>query len=299
MDARGESVRHESGLTGPCIEDPRPRNSAGRFPVASSTAPARAALADEIQVYTDDIDQPGEFGLELHVNTTPRGLRTPDFPGEVTPARGIRLTPELSWGLTRTLEAASTCLTCATRREHTSRARSCASSGCPCSRRSGTGWFGGLNAEYAWIAPELEQSTRALELRPIIGYRGAVAAGGQPRSLAGRWPGPITTASRTSAPRSRSRARSHQASPGRRVLLRAGKVGNFLAHGALAHLPLALDYDRKPWAFNVGIGRGLNDATDRWTLKAIFESLSTKRSALRPVRRPAGPSSAGSARRRP
>lgn len=32
-----------------------------------------------------------------------------------------------------------------------------------------------------------------------------------------------------------------------------------------------MDYDRKPWAFNVGLGRGLNNATDRWTIKAIVE----------------------------
>jgi hypothetical protein len=36
-------------------------------------------------------------------------------------------------------------------------------------------------------------------------------------------------------------------------------------------LSLALDYDRKPWAFNLGIGRGLNDATYRFKLKTIIE----------------------------
>jgi hypothetical protein len=32
-----------------------------------------------------------------------------------------------------------------------------------------------------------------------------------------------------------------------------------------------MDYDRKPWSFNLGIGRGLTTAADRWTIKAIFE----------------------------
>jgi hypothetical protein len=51
-----------------------------------------------------------------------------------------------------------------------------------------------------------------------------------------------------------------------------GKVSNILPHLAQSHtLYFALDYDRKPWAFNVGIGRGLNDATDRRTLKTIIE----------------------------
>src|SRR5438270_128007 len=65
---------------------------------------ALAALPDEIQVYTSDINKKGEFGLELHVNTTPSGRSTPDFPGEIAPAHGWRLTPEFSYGITPALE---------------------------------------------------------------------------------------------------------------------------------------------------------------------------------------------------
>jgi hypothetical protein len=36
-------------------------------------------------------------------------------------------------------------------------------------------------------------------------------------------------------------------------------------------LYVTLDVDRKPWVFNFGVGRGMNGATDRWTLKAIIE----------------------------
>lgn len=66
---------------------------------------AGAALSDEIQVYTDDINKPGERGLELHINTTPSGRNTPDYPGEAVPYHGLRVTPEFSWGLTPTLES--------------------------------------------------------------------------------------------------------------------------------------------------------------------------------------------------
>ncbi|MBV9891545.1 MAG: hypothetical protein JO090_11755 [Rhizobacter sp.] len=67
--------------------------------------PAQAVLIDEIQVYADDINAPGEKGLELHLNTTPSGRSTPDYPGEVVPAHGWRLTPELSLGLAADFEA--------------------------------------------------------------------------------------------------------------------------------------------------------------------------------------------------
>src|ERR1019366_4636367 len=72
---------------------------------ACAVVPARAVMIDEIQVYTDDINKPGEFGLELHVNTTPKGRSTPDFPGEITPWHSLRVTPEFSYGLTKHLEA--------------------------------------------------------------------------------------------------------------------------------------------------------------------------------------------------
>ena len=73
--------------------------------MATAASPCYAALSDEIQVYTDDINVPGRFGLELHVNTTPRGRSVPDYPGEVVPDRGLRITPELSYGLTPSFEA--------------------------------------------------------------------------------------------------------------------------------------------------------------------------------------------------
>ena len=33
---------------------------------------------------------------------------------------------------------------------------------------------------------------------------------------------------------------------------------------------LALDVDSKPWVFSFGVGLGLSNAADRWTVKAIF-----------------------------
>ena len=73
--------------------------------VAMLCGECHAALSDEIQVYADDINVPKEFGLEPHANTTPRGRRIAEYPGEVVPHRGIRLTPEFSYGLTESFEA--------------------------------------------------------------------------------------------------------------------------------------------------------------------------------------------------
>ncbi|MSP97523.1 MAG: hypothetical protein EXR29_09950 [Betaproteobacteria bacterium] len=237
--------------------------------------PARAALGDEIQVYTDEINKPGEFGLELHVNTTPRGRNTPDYPGEVTPAHGIRFTPEFSWGLTRTLEAGVYL-------PYVRDAQGTTHFSGPKLRlkwlplqagEDGTGWFGGLNAEYAWIAPELERSTQALELRPIIGYRSAQWLFAANPILGWAMTGPDRNRKPDFSPAFKiARTLAPGLALGAEYYTELGRVGNFLAHGAQSHtLYLALDYDRKPWAFNVGIGRGLTIATDRWTVKAIFD----------------------------
>ena len=69
-----------------------------------TSKPAISAQQDEIQVYTDDINKRGEFGLEWHLNTTPQGRTTPDYPGEITNHHGFRFTPEFSYGLTSDVE---------------------------------------------------------------------------------------------------------------------------------------------------------------------------------------------------
>jgi len=59
-----------------------------------------AAAPDEIQVYTDDLNAPGEAELEIHTNFVTRGRKTPDYPGERVPYQVLRVTPEFSFGLT-------------------------------------------------------------------------------------------------------------------------------------------------------------------------------------------------------
>ena len=67
-------------------------------------SPAKAALIDEIMVYDGEINQPGQFGLELHLNATPNGSHTQTFNRERVSDQGVRLTPEFAYGLTKTFE---------------------------------------------------------------------------------------------------------------------------------------------------------------------------------------------------
>ncbi len=255
-----------------------PRVHATWFAAAMLACASRAALAalpDEIQVYTNDINRQGEFGLELHVNTTPSGRSTPDFPGEIVPDHGWRVTPEFSYGVTPALEA-GLYLPFA----HGSGGRDRFAG--PKVRmkwmplrvdEQGNGAFAGLNFEYAWVSPVLEQATRALEVRPIAGWRDAHWLVAVNPILGFDFAGPRRGSSPDFSPSLKvARTVAEGVALGAEYYAELGPVNRFLPRAQQPHsIYLALDADRAPWVFNFGIGRGLNRATDRWTVKAIFE----------------------------
>ena len=236
--------------------------------------PVHAAMIDEIQVYTDDINKPGEFGLEMHVNTTPRGRSTPDFPNEITPRHGLRFTPEFSYGLTRSLEAGLYM-------PYARDAQGTTHFAGPKLRlkwlplqtdEGGQGWFAGVNVEYARVAPQFEQSRYALELRPIIGYRTRDWLFAANPILGWDLAGPAHDGKPDFSPSMKvARDIAPGVALGVEYYAELGKINNTLPHAEQSHsLYFALDYEQKSWAFNIGIGRGLTDATDRWTLKTII-----------------------------
>jgi hypothetical protein len=242
---------------------------------ALGSAPALAATQDEIQVYTDDINKPGEFGLELHVNTTPKGRSAPDFPGEVTPHHGLRFTPEFSYGLSRDFEAGLYL-------PYVRDAQGTTLFSGPKLRlkwlplrpeENAQGWFLGANLEYARVAPTLEQSRFSIELRPILGYRGRDWLFAANPILGWDLTGPGHDGKADFSPSVKvARNVAAGVALGVEYYAEMGKTNRILSHVEQAHtIYFALDFDRKPWVFNLGIGRGLTDAADRWTLKAIFE----------------------------
>jgi hypothetical protein len=238
-------------------------------------SPAHAVMIDEIQVYTDDINQPGEFGLELHVNTTPKGRSSPDFPGEITPRHGLRFTPEFSYGLTRSLEA-GLYLPYARDAEGTTHfaGPKLRLKWLPLQPGEGNlGWFAGANVEYGKVAPAFEQSRNSVELRPIIGYRGSEWLFAANPILGWALNGPDHDGKPDFSPSAKvARNLAPGIALGAEYYAELGKVNHLLPHAEQAHtLYLALDYERKPWVFNLGVGRGLTGATDRWTLKTIIE----------------------------
>jgi len=256
-----------------------PGQSCGRLVLAAGLmfvcASARAVLIDEIQVYTDDLRDPGEFGLELHLNTTPSGRSVPDYPGEITPQHGVRLTPEFSYGVAPSVELGFYLPT-----DRNPGAGPYLAGVKPRVKwlplhpaHNEAGWFAGANLELSAVAQRFEQGRYALELRPIIGWRshGWLLAGNP--VLGKELGGPRGAEAPDFAPSMKiGRTVMSGVQLGLEYYADLGPVSGILPAPQQSHaLFLALDFDREPWAFNFGVGHGLNDATDAWTVKFIFE----------------------------
>lgn len=63
------------------------------------------AQSDEIQVYDGGLAPVGVFNLTVHNNFTPRGIKTPSFPGAVTSDKSWNGVPEWAYGVTNWFEA--------------------------------------------------------------------------------------------------------------------------------------------------------------------------------------------------
>jgi hypothetical protein len=59
---------------------------------------------DEIQVYTGEINKPGEFSVTLHNNYTINGPKRPAFIGGIVPDQSLNGVPEYGLGVTPWLE---------------------------------------------------------------------------------------------------------------------------------------------------------------------------------------------------
>jgi len=240
-----------------------------RFLVAAAIfccSHAHGALPDEIQVYTDDVNAPGERGIELHVNTTPSGRSRPDYAGEVTPYHGLRITPELSWGLVPDVDW-GLYLPFVRSGDGTDYFAG------PRFRlkwmplRGKPGYFAGVNVELSFVERRFEEARRTAEIRPIVGYRNdAWLLSFNPivgTDLAGPQKGTLTFAPALKV----ARNVGSRYALGAEYYAELGRLSHFAPSSEQSHiLYFVLDTQK----VNFGVGRGLNGASDRWTLKSII-----------------------------
>ncbi|MEX8506387.1 hypothetical protein [Leptothrix ochracea] len=238
---------------------------------------SQAALQDEVQVYDDSINEIGEFGVELHINTTPSGSATPNYPGEVVSLHGWRLTPEFSWGWTRTVELG---LYVPTVMDAQGSYQFAGLKGrikwLPIQADTALGgWFAGVNFELAHVKPEYDQAKYSTETKLIGGYRGPHSLISTNLNIGTEMEGPNAgqRPEMSFSIKATRALKNHPAfSPGVELYTDLGRVGQAVVdRDQDRRLFLTLDVERKPWEFSFGIGRGLTPVADTWTLKMITE----------------------------
>lgn len=233
-----------------------------------------AGLQDEIQVYTDDINAPGEWGLEMHINTTPKGISQPTYSGEIMNHHGLRLTPEISYGLTKTLEAGLYVPLV-----RGSDGKLYAAGGkvrlkwLPLQAAESGGFFGGINVELSQVKPQFSQSAQSVEMRNIIGWKNSqwlVAVNpifGWDVSPGYTHHSPEFTLSTKVA-----RSVTESVALGFEYYNGRGRINDTLASSLQDKtLFLVMDYEGKPFNFNFGVGKGITSASDTWTIKGIVD----------------------------
>jgi hypothetical protein len=242
--------------------------------------PAEAVDAFEIQVYEGDINRPGHFGLEGHVNYTIDGHRLPSYPGEQPLNHVGHLTLEPAIGITEFLELGGYLQNSidGDGRYRYAGVKLRAKFVLP-ERLTGN-YFLGINLELSRVPRAIEEAAWANELRPFAGY-------GNDRWLLAF--NPILTYS-LSGP--------HKFKPdfepaakvgfntqkgfmlGAEYYASLGALSGFSPVSQQTHLLfLAFDLaeaaqpsssEEEIWEFNFGIGKGLTAETpQQWLVKAI------------------------------
>lgn len=132
------------------------------------------AAPEEIVVFDDEFEAPGEVGTELHVNYVNRSRRQPDYPGEQAPNRVLRLMPEVAIGLSEHWNLGIHVPLSYDRNQSSShidglKVRLTNLHVHPLAAERS--WFWGVNYELSWLSRRLSDTGLVAELRGIVGWR--------------------------------------------------------------------------------------------------------------------------------
>jgi hypothetical protein len=253
-------------------ENAAARVAAGAALVLGSLVPSPArAQIDEIQVYTGEINKPGEFSITLHDNYTVIGPKEPAFIGGIVPDHSLNGVPEYGLGITPWLELGAYLPLYSVTRD----GRFLIDGGklralfvLPNAAERAF-WYG-VNFELSYNARHWQEARYAAEVRPILGWRfGPVDLLLNPIVDLPFHGGPGAL---TFAPAERGAynfsetwalAVEHYAD--------FGRVANFAPLNGQHHaLYGVIDYNSGPFNVEFGIGHGLTAISEPLILKLIL-----------------------------
>ncbi len=231
---------------------------------------AIASSSDEIQVYDDAINKPGEMGLDMHMNHVITGIKQPAWPGDAPSNHSSRLTPEFSYGLNEKWELGAylPLLQTAGGARYAEGAKVRIKYLAPHEDNS---FYWGINQELGWVSLRSAEQHWNVEIRPIFGWRAGrwhltinPIIGFELNGPNGEKPdfSPAVRASYEVAP-NLSLGMEHYAG--------LGRLEHISPYGQQSqNTYLVADTEIAGHAINFGVGKGWNGSSDKWTVKAIF-----------------------------
>lgn len=232
---------------------------------------AALAAPDEIQVYTEEMDDPGAFGLELHANYAISGTRTPSYEGEMPGRHVLQTTPEFSYGLSKTWEA-GLYLPFALSPDgnlYNNGLRLRMKYMAP--RSEGENLFWGLNTEMGYSTRRVAESYWGMEIRPIVGYRDAVWLLSFNPILNLNLSDNVTRAPQFEPALKITHSAGEGLQAGFEYYGEYGPLHQFFPADQRSHSLFAvMDVARGNLDVNFGFGRGFVANPDKWVAKAII-----------------------------
>jgi len=231
---------------------------------------------NEIEVFTQDTQRPGEWGVDLHLNSILRGPETTP-PEELPFVHAFNSVAEFSLGLSPTLEAGLYLPVSWSAQGHDLFAGpELRLKWIPLRPEGGEdahGAFLGANFSVARQNQAFSTTHTQVAVTGILGHQGS------------RWLFAVNPSLTWALSGDAARGTPEAGSSWKLAWLETEGihpgVEYYADHGPLNHLSKAgeqqqnlygtLDVDHRPWVFNVGLGRGLTPSSDRWTLKFVFE----------------------------
>jgi len=233
--------------------------------------PESLAAPDEIEVYTDDINAPGEFAVESHINYAITGTQTPAYPGQLPSNHVLQIMPEFSYGLTQTLEAGlyAPFAFAPDGNSYFNDFRVRLKYIAP--RQSEEKMFYGVNVEAGAASLRTSQSASVMEIKPIIGYRAEQWLVSFNPNLSIALSNNVSNQPQFAPALKWAHSVNAGLQAGLEYYGEYGALNNLLPESQLSHTVYAVaDVTTQTLDANFGIGHGYVNASDTWVAKAII-----------------------------
>ena len=237
---------------------------------AAALAASPVHAVDEIQVYTAEINEVGQFSVQQHLNYTIKGLTEPAYPGALIDNHALNGTPEFAYGVTPWLELGLYVPWAVNEQGQFLSNNFKLRTLFVIPDAPKKDFFYGLNFEYDFPNWPFVPARFAMEVRPIIGWRNPQWEFIINPIIDFAWGGQLGGVDFAPAARL-ARNLGNDRFIGLEYYSGLGTPGNFESFLQQSHQLFAVtDFKIGEVDVDFGIGYGLTPGSDRWVAKTII-----------------------------